>query len=116
MRHNMKLNRDEFYSVKNGLKNIEVRINDNKRKKIENGDIVEFKNIEGGNEKVYVKVKNITKFDKFDDLYNYYEIERFGLYNHSKVELIDNIYKIYSRKEEELGVLAIEIELYIGEV
>jgi ASC-1-like (ASCH) protein len=32
------------------------------------------------------------------------------------VELIDNIYKIYSRKEEELGVLAIEIELYIGEV
>lgn len=112
MIHMMKLNKNEFYNIKDQFKDIEVRINDEKRKQIKNGDFIEFVNIEDYKKKICVKVININKFNKFDDLYNYYPIERFGVSINSKQELINKIYKIYSRKEEELGVLAIEIELY----
>lgn len=112
MKHNMKLNKEEFYATQSGLKNIEVRINDKKRKQIKSGDIIEFSNIENNTEKLYVKVKNITKFNNFNDLYSYYPTQRFGKSNHSKKELTETIYKIYNRKEEELGVLAIEIQFY----
>lgn len=112
MKHEMKLNNDEYYNIKNGLKDIEVRVNDKKRKQIKRNDIIEFSNVINISEKVFVKVVDITNFKTFNDLYGYYPLERFGPDNKSKKELISTIYKIYSRKEEQLGVLAIEIELY----
>lgn len=112
MNHKMKLNSVEFFNIKNEIKDIEVRVNDEKRKLIKIGDFIEFVNIEDYTKKICVEVSNITKFHKFDDLYDYYPIERFGSVSKSKEDLINKIYKIYSKKEEELGVIAIEIKLY----
>lgn len=112
MKHTMKLKSEEFYNVKNGLKHIEVRINDEKRKKIKRGDIIRFSNVDNMDEKVYVKVIDITRFNNFKEIYDYYPLEKFGTNICSKEELIKKIYKIYTREEENLGALAIEIGLY----
>lgn len=101
MIHNMKLNRDEFYSVQDGLKDIEVRINDKKRKRLQLGDIIEFRNTEDVTEKAYVKVRAITKFDNFNQLYTYYPVERFGMNSLSREDLISRIYKIYTSSKFE---------------
>ena len=42
MKHYMKLKNDPFIKIKNKTKTIEMRLNDEKRKKINVGDIIEF--------------------------------------------------------------------------
>ncbi len=44
MRHEMKLNNSPFVSIKNKTKTIELRLNDDKRQKINVGDEIEFIN------------------------------------------------------------------------
>ena len=45
MIHNMKLQDEPFIKIKNGLKTVEMRLNDEKRQKINIDDDIEFTNI-----------------------------------------------------------------------
>lgn len=40
--HHMKLKRSPFEKIKNGSKSIELRLNDEKRQKVQIGDFIEF--------------------------------------------------------------------------
>ena len=45
MKHNMKLQNKSFKMIKNENKEIEMRLNDEKRKKLSIGDTIEFTNV-----------------------------------------------------------------------
>ena len=72
----MKLVDFAFQKVKSGEKDIEVRLNDEKRQLIKIGDIIEFSHIETG-EILKVKVINLYKYDTFKELFdNFDKIEK----------------------------------------
>ena len=58
MRHEMKLNNSPFVSIKNKTKTIELRLNDDKRQKINVGDEIEFIN-NMTSEKLLVDVRTL---------------------------------------------------------
>ena len=108
MIHKMKLVDFAFEAIKNGEKDIEVRLNDKKRKFINIGDIIEFTNIDN-NEKILVKVVNLYHYDTFLELFNNFDNKRLGLKEDDDASIMD---KFYSRDEQEkYGVLGIEIKL-----
>ena len=55
-----------FELIKNGTKTIEIRLNDEKRSLIKEGDIIEFEN-RITKEKLKTKVIKLYKFDNFEE-------------------------------------------------
>lgn len=111
--HNMKLYTEPFTLIREGNKNIEVRLNDEKRKEIQIGDEIIFSNYDNPNEQIKVKVVNLSKFNTFSELYSSFPNEKFGHKKEITLEKqIENIKKIYSEeKEKKYGVLGIHIKL-----
>ncbi len=108
----MKLLESEFYKIINRDKVMEVRLNDEKRKKLKKSDIIFFHNISDFSEVVKVNVLNKYEFNTFKELYDSFPVKCFGANNYQKEDLLENIYNIYSTKDESLyGVLAIEFEI-----
>jgi len=106
------LDDDIFKIVKNGSKDIEIRLNDDKRKKLNIGDNLIFIN-RLNNEKIEVKISNLEIFSNIDELCNKYDIRRMYKDNVSKEEFIKLINRFYSDKEiENLGILAITFRRY----
>jgi len=106
----MKLQKEQFEKIRNKSKTIEVRLFDDKRAKLQIGDVITFVNQDDVNEKIKVKILNLHKFNSFKELYNSFPVSDFGYLN--KEEILEIIEKIYSKEdEEELGVLGIEFEL-----
>lgn len=109
MIYKMKLRANEFNNIKNGSKKIEVRLYDEKRKKIELDDYIIFYKLPLLEEKVCVRVDDIVRFNTFKEVYTYFPKEKFGYYNLSNNDILDNIYSIYTEQQEVIfGVIAIQ--------
>jgi len=108
MEHKMKLVDFAFNKIKSGEKNIEIRLNDEKRKLINIGDIIEFTNIDT-REIIKVKVVNLYKYKSFKDLFDNYDNKSLGLSKLDTYEIMNNFYSI--EDQEKYGALAIEIKL-----
>lgn len=108
MKHRMRLVNFAFEAIKNREKDIEVRLNDNKRRLIKVGDIIEFIHIDT-NEVISVEVINLYKFDTFKDLFDKFENKRLGLNDDDDFSIMDNFYTVDEQKE--YGALGIEIKL-----
>ena len=67
--HEMKLHSSPFEKIKSGEKTIELRLYDEKRQKIQEGDVITFTNTSNG-EKMRATVKKMHLFDSFEALYN----------------------------------------------
>ena len=65
MAHKMNLNPEPFAMIRSGQKTIELRLNDEKRQKINVGDSIEFTQIETG-EKLTAEVIAIHRFELFN--------------------------------------------------
>lgn len=111
----MKLQKKQFEKIRNKQKTIEVRLFDDKRKELKIGEIIEFTNLDDANEKLKVKILNLHKYNSFKDLYSNFDLSYFGYSkNTNKENLLQMIYTIYSKEDEEkYGVLGIEFELII---
>lgn len=111
--HNMKLYNEPFTLIREKRKNIEVRLNDEKRREIKNGDEIIFSNYDNPNEQIKVKVVGLSKFNSFRELYSSFPKSNFGHKEEIKLEeQIQNVREIYSEeKEKKYGVLGIHIEL-----
>lgn len=110
MIHKMKLQDEPFCKIKDKTKTIEMRLNDEKRKKVAVGDIIEFTNIMT-NELLYVKVTNLYHYKDFKELYKNHDKISIG-YLENEVANPKDMEKYYSNKDiERYGVLAIEIEV-----
>ena len=69
MEHTMNLYPSPFFKIKNGVKTIELRLYDEKRRKVVPGDTIRFYNSENANETILTKVLELYVFDTFDELY-----------------------------------------------
>ena len=99
-----------FTLIKNKEKNIEMRLNDEKRRKIKRFDEIEFTNLKT-NEKIYVWVKQIHPFKSFDELYSHFDKKVLG-YKESEVANPIDMEQFYSKENiNKYGVVGIEIEL-----
>lgn len=107
MVHKMKLVDFAFTAIKNGEKDIELRLNDEKRQLINVGDIIEFNHIDTG-EILKVKVVNLYKYNSFKELFDNLDYKRFGV----KDDDYNIMYDFYTKEDEQkYGALGIEIIL-----
>lgn len=110
MIHNMKLQDEPFIKIKNGLKTVEMRLNDEKRQKINIDDDIEFTNIKTG-EKLICKVLNLYKYKNFEELYKNHDKISIG-YDKDEVSNSNDMKKYYAEdKINKYGVLGIKIKL-----
>ena len=113
MRHEMKLNNSPFVSIKNKTKTIELRLNDDKRKKIKKDDIVEFTNRDT-NEKMLVIVEDLFMYPSFEELYKHFDKVSLG-YKENEDANYKDMEEYYSKEnQKKYGVLGIKIKKVDG--
>ena len=111
MRHHMRLRNDPFNKIKAGTKTIELRLYDEKRKKVKLNDEIEFENLETG-EKIIVRVRSLHIFPGFQELYASLPLLKCG---YTK-ETVNRAYytdmeTYYPRCEQDkYGVVGIEVQ------
>jgi hypothetical protein len=111
MEHELKLQPRYYEYILNGSKDIEIRLYDEKRQKINLGDIIIFKKEPELNESFKVKVVGLLRYENFDSLFNDFTIDRLADRSMSKSELLEELEKFYTKeKQKEYGVLGIRIE------
>ncbi len=111
MLHHMKLNKSPFDKIFNGEKKIELRLNDEKRQQVKEGDFIEFTQIGDEKRKMTVLVLELHHFDSFKALFATLPKEKIG---HKSDEIISDDYmdKYYTpEKQEQYGALGIEIRM-----
>ena len=108
MEHFMQLHQGPFDAIKSGKKTIEMRLNDERRKELRVGDVIEFTN-RVTLEKLEVSVENIYYFDTFEELYKYFDKISLG-YKEDEIPNPKDMDIYYSKEQQEkYGVIAIKI-------
>ena len=113
--HNMKLNSEPFAMIASGHKTIELRLLDEKRQKINVGDIIVFTNTETG-EILTATVCKLHRFPDFEALYHSLPLLQCGYTpeNVSEAQSAD-MEQYYSLEEQQkYGVVGIELSLVKG--
>ena len=111
MKHEMKLHREPFENIKSGIKTIELRLYDEKRRAISVGDEIEFVNADS--ERLLCKVVAVHIFDSFESLYRALPLTKCG-YTERDVHRAspDDMDLYYSKeKQKKWGAVGIELEL-----
>ena len=108
--HEMKLQPSPFEKIKNGTKTIGLRLYDEKRQQLREGDIIVFTNTVSG-EKIRATVKKLHRFDSFAALYRTLPLPQCG-YTAEDVAAADpsDMGQYYSAEEQKkYGVVGIEL-------
>ena len=106
----MHLQEAPFKLISDGLKTVEMRLNNKGRDKISKGDFIVFHN-SYSEERIKVIVTSVSKFSSFKKLYESYPKQRLG-YQDNEIANPDDMLKYYQKSDiEKYGVLAIEISL-----
>lgn len=110
MIHKMGLYGEYFQSIIEGKKKVEVRLNDERRREIKVGDMIEFIKVPQQDEILKVHVTGIRKYDTFKKMYEDIPFKDFDCEGWTLNEMIDGTYEIYTpEQEKEWGTLAITI-------
>lgn len=110
MKHEMKLKNEPFNKIKNGTKTVELRLNDEKRQKLNINDNIEFTNIKTS-EKITVIIKDLHKYQNFQELYKHFDKISMG-YKEDEIANYKDMEEYYSKEEQaKYGVVGIEIEV-----
>lgn len=105
------LHADVFEIVKNGKKDIEVRINDEKRRKLNVGDTLIFLKRPNDDEEIRAKVVSLEYYDYFHNLVDNYDMERIYLKEYTKEQYLEEMKRFYTLEEQrDNGVVAIIFE------
>lgn len=100
-----------FNAIKAGKKIVEVRLNDEKRRRIKEGDTIEFIKVPQQDEILRVQVTDLRRYDTFEDMYNDIPLKDFDCEDWTIKEMIEGTYEIYTlEQEKEWGTLAITIK------
>ena len=101
-----------FGQVKNGTKNVEARVNDEKRRSIQEGDIITVLKRPEEKEALRVRVTQKRVYADFEELASMYPTERLYSPDYTKEQYLALLSKFYSNDEiAEDGVVAIHFEL-----
>lgn len=109
MLHTMKLKKEPFEKIKNGSKTVELRLNDEKRQKVQVGDFIEFSCLDNVTRKIQTRVTALHRFGSFAESYSALPKEKLG-YAPTETPDPNHMDEYYSReKQEKYGVLGIEL-------
>lgn len=106
-----KLNvQEKYYNLlKSGVKTIELRLFDEKRRAIKIGDIIEFTNLSDSTDTFHAKVINLHKAGDFVSLCEKIDCRKAGM--NTNDELIKVLEEFYAaERQKELGVVGIEVK------
>lgn len=109
----MRLNPEPFAQIKSGQKTIELRLNDEKRRLVKEGDSIEFTNLGNPQKTLLARVTALHFFPTFRELYDTLPLMQCG---YTEADVADakpeDMDSYYSREQQEqYGVLGIELEL-----
>ena len=112
MTHQMQLQPEPFGMIKSGVKTIELRLFDEKRRKIRIGDEILFTNTENG-ETLAVKVLDLSVFDSFEELYKALPLLKCGYTEEDIGSASPDDMDVYypKDKQKKYGVVGITIAL-----
>ena len=111
MTHNMQLQPVPFEMIRNGTKTIELRLYDEKRRKIRIGDDIVFIHAGNRNETLKAKVMDLFVFDSFAELYKALPLLECG-YTKEDIDTAspEDMDLYYSREEQQkYGAVGIKI-------
>ena len=106
----MRLHDLPFAQIKAGKKRVEIRLFDEKRQKIQEGDSLIFVNIQSG-EKLRCSVQKLAQFPDFTALYEAYDPKVLGYEEGEKVDPADMLEYYTIEDVKTYGALAIELLL-----
>ncbi|WP_370768079.1 ASCH domain-containing protein [Ruminococcus sp.] len=109
----MRLNPLPFKMIASGEKTIELRLNDEKRRKLNRKDLITFVNTEDSLKTITAEVIDIYKYKSFKELYAVLPLLKCG-YTKEDVKTVspEDMLAYYSAKQQEkYGVLGIEIKV-----
>ena len=115
MKHTMKLNQEPYILIESGIKTIELRLYDDKRKLISVGDEIEFINSSNSDLSLSCSVIALHKFSSFEELYKHLPLLKCG-YTEENISCASyrDMELYYSReKQSSFGVIGIEIQLIV---
>lgn len=108
--HEMNLQPRFYDYIKNGTKRIELRLFDEKRQKIQLGDIIEFSASE--NESLKTEVIGILRYKTFAELFEDFDISVLADDSMTKDELLGILGEFYTpEKQKEFSVVGIRIKV-----
>lgn len=100
-----------FTSIKVGKKTVEVRLYDEKRRKIKVGDIIEFIRVPEQDETFQVQVIDLNVYKTFQAMYEDIPLQEFDCEGWTIQMMVDGTYEIYTPEaEKKYGTLAITIK------
>ena len=110
--HTLKLQEIYYNYILNGSKRIEIRLNDEKRRLINKGDIIHFFKEPELKESFDAKVIDLIYFENFTQMFDAFPIDILADKSVSKENLLNDLEKFYTpEKQEKYGVCCIKIEL-----
>lgn len=108
--YNMRLTDEPFEKIGREEKTIEIRLYDDKRKKIKVGDQIVFRLLSDESNVIITVVKALHRFNTFQELFSSDLFSKTGCCELSIDSATEYMYKFYSKEQEkEFGVLGIEI-------
>ena len=107
--HKMNVKEKYYHMLKSGVKTIELRLFDEKRKKIKIGDFIEFSNNSDTSDKFTAQVINLHRADTFGKLCKNINCHHAGFdTNEELIKVLEEFYPL--DKQKEFGVIGIEIQ------
>lgn len=111
--HCMRLKPSPFEKISSGRKTVELRLYDDKRRKVDIGDRIVFTNLDESEQRIAVKVTGLHRYATFEELFSNISPEKCG---NDKSETPEDaaagMKKYYSDDQIKMyGVLGIEIEI-----
>lgn len=108
MIHKMRIVDFAFRAIQDKEKDIEVRLNDEKRQKINIGDVIEFEHRET-KKIIKAKVINLHKYNTFEELFEKFNNKRLGLNEYDDSSIMNRFYT--QEEREKYQALGIEIKV-----
>lgn len=110
--HSMTLKREFFDKIASGSKTIELRLFDEKRKRIKNGDIICFTPDDSSGDAIKVKVLGTYVYPTFEALVVDFEARAMGFANKKAGYISEYMKDVYGKKAiQKNGVVAIKVQL-----
>jgi len=113
MNHIMQLRPSPFKMIEDGTKTIELRMYDEKRKRIRPGDTIVFVNMDDNSKTLKTKVIELFVFDSFEALYKELSLLECG-YTEDDIDTASpkDMDSYYSKEiQQQYGVVGIKIAL-----
>lgn len=113
MEYTMRLTVGPFEKLRRGSKKVELRLYDEKRKKIKIGDTIIFVNVTDPKDTLMTRVECVYVFDSFSDLYKSLPLEDLG---YTAEEVLSasakDMDKFYTPEEQaQYGVVGFRLKL-----